>query len=215
MIDVGVAPPLRGPPPHEMGRKEKSSSAGYRSGGRQTLKFPGIDPFSRLFASLRTLVRYGLGMTGNRDEAGAAKASPEWLDRVFDQLQAATDQAIAVVVAAEAPADVAEAEKRARAVGVLARTAKAVAALKVSLSRKSRNPEEDEMSEDDRDISDADLAGLQAEFYARVDHLVAAFERKSATAGLGREPAARAAGGSLESGSEGDAEAERRTNLAA
>lgn len=164
----------------------------------------------RLFASLRTLVLYGLGMTGNRDEAGAS-----WLDRVFDQLQAVTDQAIAVVVAAEAPTDVAEAEKRARAVGVLARTAKAVAALKISLSRKSRNPEEDEMSEDDRDVSDAELAGLQAEFYARVDHLVAAFERKSVAAGLGREPAAGPAGGGAEGGGEGDAEAERRTDLAA
>lgn len=92
-------------------------------------------------------------MTGNRDEAG-------WLDEVFDRLKALTDQAIAVVAAAEAPVDVAEAEKRARAVGVLARTAKAVSALKAGPVRKIRNPEEDEMSEDDRDVSDADLAGL-------------------------------------------------------
>jgi len=147
-------------------------------------------------------------MAGKRDEAG-------WLEAVFDRLKALTDEAIAVVAAAEPPADVAEAEKRARAVGVLARTAKAVAALTMSPARKSRTPEEDEMSEDDRDVSDAELAGLQAEFFARVDHLVAAFERKSLAAGLGREPAARTAGGGAEGGDEGDAEAERRTDMAA
>ncbi|MGO4410140.1 MULTISPECIES: phage terminase large subunit family protein [unclassified Brevundimonas] len=138
-------------------------------------------------------------MAGNRDEAEAG-----WLDAVFDQLKALTDQAIAVVAAAEAPADMAEAEKRARAVGVLARTARAVAALKASPVRKSRNPEEDEMSEDDRDISDAELAGLQAEFYARVDHLVGVVERKSLTAGLGREPAARTPGDGVEGGAAED-----------
>ena len=154
-------------------------------------------------------------MAGNSDEAGAAKASPEWLDDVFDRLKALTDQAIAVVAAAEAPTDVAEAEKRARAVGVLARTARAVAALKASPVRRNRNPEEDGMSEDDRDVSDAELAGLQAQFFARVDHLVAAFERKSLTAGLGRERAARPEGAGAEGGAEGDAGAERRPDLAA
>ena len=149
-------------------------------------------------------------MTGNRDEAGAG-----WLEAVFDRLKALTDQAIAVVAAAEPPTDVAEAEKRARAVGVLARTAKAVAALQIRPVRKSRNPEEDEMSEDDRDVSDAELAGLQAQFFARVDHLVAAFERKSLTAGLGRERAARQEGGSAEVGDEGGSGVERRPDLAA
>ena len=147
-------------------------------------------------------------MAGKADETG-------WLEAVFDRLKALTDQAIAVVAAGEAPTDVAEAEKRARAVGVLARTAKAVAALKSRPMRQSRNPEEDEMSEDDRDVSDAELAGLQAEFYARVDHLVGVFERKSLAAGLDREPAARAAGGGVEGGAERDAEAERRPGLAA
>ena len=54
-----------------------------------------------LFASLRTLVRYGLGMTGNGDEAGQGA---DWLDEVFDRLKALTDQAIAVVAAAPATA---------------------------------------------------------------------------------------------------------------
>lgn len=167
----------------------------------------------RLFASLRTLVRYGLGMTGNRDEAAAAGQGADWLDEVFGRLKALTDQAIAVVAAAPAPADVAEAEKRARAVGVLARTAKAVAALKSRPARKS--PDEDEMSEDDRDVSDAELAGLQAEFFARVDHLVAAFERKSLAAGLDRATAARGEDPGAAGLDPGDAEAERRTDRAA
>ncbi|WP_313005061.1 hypothetical protein [Brevundimonas sp.] len=138
-----------------------------------------------------------------------------WLDAVFDRLKTLTDEAIAVIAAADAPADVAEAEKRARAVGVLARTAKAVAALRAVPVRKAPNPEEDEMSEDDRDVSDAELAGLQAEFFARVDHLVAAFERKSLAAGLDRGPAERGAGPGAAGGDSGGAETERRTDLAA
>jgi hypothetical protein len=147
-------------------------------------------------------------MAGKADET-------EWLTAVFDRLKALTDQAIAVIAAAEPPADVAEAEKRARAVGVMARTAKAVAALTLSPARKNRNPEEDEMSEDDRDVSDAELAGLQAEFFARVDHLVAAFERKSLAAGLRGEPASRGQDPHAACMDPGDAEAERRTDRAA
>lgn len=157
-------------------------------------------------------------MAGKADQteaAGAAADTGAWLGQVFAALKAATDQAIAVVAAAEPPADVAEAEKRARAVGVLARTAKAVAALEAGMVRKSRSPEEDGMSDDDRDLSDAELAGLQAEFFARVDHLVAAFERKSLAAGVGREPAARTAGAGAGGGGEGDAETERRPDMAA
>ena len=153
-------------------------------------------------------------MAGKGEEAGRAAAVAEWLDDALGRLMQLTDEAIAVVAAAEPPADVAEAEKRARAIGVLARTAKAVAALEADLIRKSRSPEEDGMSDDDRDLSDAELAGLQAEFFARVDHLVAAIERKSLAAGLDREPAARTAGGGAAGGREGDAEAERRPDRA-
>jgi len=145
-------------------------------------------------------------MAGKWDETG-------WLEAVFDRLKALTDDAIAVVASAEAPLDVAEAEKRARAIGVLARTAKAVAALRSRPARKT--PEEDEMSEDDRDVSDAELAGLQAEFFARVDHLVAAFERKSLAAGLDRGAAARGEDPGVAGMDPGDAEAERRTDRAA
>ncbi|WP_146113544.1 hypothetical protein [Brevundimonas sp. MYb52] len=194
------------PLPMKWGGNEKPCGGGYRSLPSQTLQISGIGPGSRLFASLGTLVGYGSGMAGKADEAA-------WLAAVFDRLKALTDQAIAVIAAAEPPADVAEAEKRARAVGVLARTAKAVAALRPA--RKSRTSEEDEMSEDDRDVSDAELAGLQAEFFARVDHLVAAFERKSLTAGLDRGAAARGEDPGAAGGDPGDAEAERRTDLAA
>ena len=151
-----------------------------------------------------------MGMTGNGDEA---RQGADWLDQVFGRLKTLTDQAIAVVAAADAPADVAEAEKRARAVGVLARTAKAVAALKSRPARKTLD--EDEMSEDDRDVSDAELAGLQAEFFARVDHLVGGFERKSLAAGLGREPASRGEDPGAEGRDQGGAEVERGSVLVA
>ena len=145
-------------------------------------------------------------MAGKADET-------EWLEAVFDRLKALTDQAIAVVAAAAAPADTAEAEKRARAVGVLARTAKAVAALRSRPARKTLD--EDEMSEDDRDVSDAELVGLQAEFFARIDHLVGGFERKSLAAGLAREPAARGEDPGAEGGDQGGAEAGRGSVLVA
>lgn len=154
-------------------------------------------------------------MAGKGDEAERAAAVAQWLDGALGRLMQLTDEAIAVVAAAEPPADVAEAEKRGRAIGVLARTAKAVAALEADMIRKSRSPEEDGMSDDHRDLSDAELAGLQAEFFARVDHLVAAIERKSLAAGLDREPAARAEGAGAAGGGQGDAEAERRPDRAA
>ena len=164
-------------------------------------------------SGLRTLVRYGLGMAGKGDEAERAATVAQWLDGALGRLMQLTDEAIAVVAAAEPPADVAEAEKRGRAIGVLARTAKAVAALKSRPARKT--PDEDEMSEDDRDVSDAELAGLQAEFFARVDHLVAAFERKSLAAGVDRGAAARGEDPGAAGLDPGDAEAERRTDRAA
>jgi len=68
-------------------------------------------------------------MAGKGDEAERAAAVAQWLDGALGRLMQLTDEAIAVVAAAEPPADVAEAEKRGRAIGVLARTAKAVAAL--------------------------------------------------------------------------------------
>lgn len=150
-------------------------------------------------------------MAGKRDEAERAAAVAQWLDGALARLMQATDEAIAVVAAAEPPADVAEAEKRGRAIGVLARTAKAVAALAASPPRRTRDPEEDGMSEDDRELSDDEERTVRAELESRLDHLLGVAERKgfgAAAAGAGAARGAAAA-------AEGDAEAERRPGLAA
>ena len=103
-------------------------------------------------------------------------------------------------------------EAGAGAIGIIdLNAAAAVAALKPA----RKTPDEDEMSEDDRDVSDAELAGLQAEFFARIDHLVGGFERKSLAAGLAREPAARGEDPGAEGRDQGGAEVERRSVLVA
>lgn len=150
-------------------------------------------------------------MAGKGDEAGRAAAVAEWLDDALGRLMQLTDEAIAVVAAAEPPADVAEAEKRGRAIGVLARTAKAVAALAASPPRKPRDPEEDGMSEDDRDITDDEERTVRAELQSRLDHLLGVAERKGFGAAAAGTRDARGAAAVAE----GDAEAERRSGLAA
>ncbi|WP_406852026.1 hypothetical protein WEU32_11830 [Brevundimonas sp. BH3] len=125
-------------------------------------------------------------MAGNGD-SGRDEVQ-QWLDQVFDQLQALTDEAVAVLVNAEPPVDAAEAEKRARAVGVVARTAKAVAALKVqakSLSRKVAGTEvEDDVAGRGEPIGEAEEQRLRDELFARVDRLFEVAEQK----GYGPKP---------------------------
>lgn len=149
-------------------------------------------------------------MAGKEDEAERAAAVAQWLDGALGRLMQLTDEAIAVVAAAEPPADVAEAEKRGRAIGVLARTAKAVAALAAASPRKSRDPEEDGMSEDDRDITDDEEQTVRAELQSRLDHLLGVAERKGFGAAAAGAGAARGSAAAAES----DAEAERRSGLA-
>lgn len=149
-----------------------------------------------------------MGMAGKEEEAKAGGGSTgDWLETVFQQLKALTDEAIAVTVAAGPPENAAEAEKRARAIGVIARTAKAVAALKAS-PRKPRDPKEDGMREDDHDIiDDAEEIRMRADIQSRVDHLFKVAEKKGfgpagpggpfpAGPGAGRQGLAEAEGGS-------------------
>lgn len=149
-------------------------------------------------------------MAGKGDEAERAAAVAQWLDGALGRLMQLTDEAIAVVAAAEPPADVAEAEKRGRAIGVLARTARAVAALATASPRKPRDPEEDGMSEDDRDITDDEERTVRAELQSRLDHLLGVAERK----GFGATAADASAARGAAAPAEGDAEAERGTGLA-
>lgn len=87
-------------------------------------------------------MRYGWFMARNGDETGAGGDSAGWLGRVCERLKAKVDEALDAVCEAPKVEGVAEAEKLARAVGVIARAAKAVAALEPRLAADS---EEDEM----------------------------------------------------------------------
>lgn len=125
-------------------------------------------------------------MAGNGDSGQGAVQ--QWLDQVFDQLQTLVDEAVRVLVEAEPPKDAQEAEKRARAVGVVARTAKAVAALKLSarpLSRKVVGTEvEDDVAGRDEPIGEAEEQRLRDKLFARVDRLFEVAEQK----GYGPKP---------------------------
>ena len=94
--------------------------------------------FSGRSSSLGTLVRYGLGMAGNGEETGRGG---DWLGPLFEQLKAKVQEA-ADKICEEAVTDLASAEKVGRAVGVIARTARAVDVLR---QRIEANSEEDEM----------------------------------------------------------------------
>lgn len=90
-------------------------------------------------------MRYGWFMARNGDETGAGGESAGWLGHVCARLKAKVDEALDAVCDAPKVEGVAEAEKLARAVGVIARAARAVAALEPRLAADS---EEDEMGGD-------------------------------------------------------------------
>lgn len=147
-----------------------------------------------------------MGMAGN----GAAEIEPvqQWLDQVFGQLQAMVDQAVEVLVEAGPPKDVAEAEKRARAVGVIARTAKAVAALKAQPKRVSGEAEDDVAGQGEL-IDEAEEQRLRAELFARVDRLFEVAEQK----GYGPKPAGAGGGREASKGAGDDTAGAARTGL--
>jgi len=166
-------------------------------------------------------------MAGNSDEDGGARADSlglfagrdaEWAMQVFAALQQVTSEAVETLVKEGPPADGAAAEKKARAAGVLARTAKAILALKdYAQSRSSKrgtSEDGDEMSDEQREFSDVELAGLKSEFFARLDRLVSGLERKGEAGGVDREPAARGAGGGSGVGAEATAQPEPASGLA-
>jgi hypothetical protein len=166
-------------------------------------------------------------MAGNGDQDGEAGAGSsglfvgrdaEWVAQIFADLQRVTSEAVDALVKDGPPQDVAAAEKNARAAGMLARTAKAVLALKdYALSRASKRgvaEDGDEMNDKQREFSDVELAGLKSEFFARLDRLVSGLERKGEAGGVDREPAARGAGGGSGVGAEASAESESSAGLA-
>lgn len=163
-------------------------------------------------------------MTGNSDSGTGAEpdvADPDvvWADEIFRMMQQVTTESAQTLVREGPPADVAAAERRARAAGVVARTARAILALKAfarTLNRKRvTRTDEEEMSDQDREISDAELDGLRSEFFARLDRLVSGLERKGEAEGVDRKPAARGAVAGAGAGAATAAQPEPEPGLAA
>lgn len=122
-------------------------------------------------------MRYGWLMARNGDETGAGGESAGWLGHVCARLKAKVDETLDAVCDAPKVEGVAEAEKLARAVGVIARAAKAVAALEPRLAADS---EEDGMG--GRIYDPEETERLRRELEADCDRLDRLLEEKRAEA---------------------------------
>lgn len=122
-------------------------------------------------------MRYGRFMASNGDETGAGGESAGWLGHVCARLKAKVDETLDAVCDAPKVEGVAEAEKLARAVGVIARAAKAVAALEPRLAADS---EEDGMG--GRIYDPEETERLRRELEADCDRLDRLLEEKRAEA---------------------------------
>jgi hypothetical protein len=133
-------------------------------------------------SGLRTLVRYGLGMTRNRDDeegrrsGGSAAACAGWLEPMFLMLKAKMEEAAQKVCKTEIE-DAAVAEKVARQIGVIARSAKAVEALRLLCLSDN---EEDEMG--GRTYDPADDERIRQELVVEHERLDRILEEKNAEA---------------------------------
>ena len=135
-------------------------------------------------SGLRTLLRYGLGMTGNRDEeegggGGApstAAACAGWLEPMFLMLKAKMEEAAQKVCQTEIE-DAAAAEKVARQIGVIARSAKAVEAMRLLCLSDN---EEDEMG--GRTYDPAEDERIRGELLVEYERLDRIMEEKQAEA---------------------------------
>ncbi len=130
-----------------------------------------------------------MGMTGNQDRAARAAA---WAGDLQEQFMAIVDTDVVILKAASpAAGDLGAAERRVRAVGVFARSVRAVVALSPSSrSGGDRQLEEDEMKP--RDDSPENLERMRAELEARLDRLNAVLEAKGIVVEPGCWPVARA-----------------------
>ena len=127
-------------------------------------------------------------MTGNQDKAARAAA---WSDGLQDQFMLMIDEDVAVAKALTPEAgDLAAAVRRTRAVGVFARSVRAVVALSPPpRSGGDRQLEEDEMKH--RDDSPENLERMRAELETRLDRLNAVLEAKGIVVEPGCWPVAR------------------------
>lgn len=129
-----------------------------------------------------------MGMTGNQDRAARAAA---WAGDLQEMLMPIIDRGVLVVAAkAPEPGDVAEVERQARTVGVIARSGRAIVALTPAPSGvKDAGVEEDEMK--NRDDSPENLERMRAELETRLARLDAVLEAKGIVVEPGCWPTAR------------------------
>lgn len=151
-----------------------------------------VGELCRRSSGLRTLLRYGLGMTGNRDDGegggvgarGSAAACAGWLEPMFLMLKAKMEEAAQKVCKTEIE-DAAAAEKVARQIGVIARSAKAVEAMRLLCLSDN---EEDEMGGRTYDPAEDELLRQKLVVeYERLDRILE--EKQAEAAGRARAKA--------------------------
>ena len=126
--------------------------------------------FSGRVSSLRTLVRYGLGMAGKGEETGTGG---RWLASLFERLKTAVERATDMICSEE-PETLDEAEKLARRAGVIARAAKLVDAIRPRVE--AEDSEEDGMG--GRIYDPEEDERLRRELAANCDRIEAIIESK-------------------------------------
>ncbi|MEN5362599.1 hypothetical protein [Brevundimonas intermedia] len=150
----------------------------------ETLQKQAVGELCGRSSGLRTLLRYGLGMTGNRDDEegggggarGTAASCAGWLEPMFLMLKAKMEEAAQKVCKTEIE-DAAAAEKVARQIGVIARSAKAVEAMRLLCLSDN---EEDEMG--GRTYDPADDERIRGELLVEYERLDRIMEEKQAEA---------------------------------
>jgi hypothetical protein len=143
-----------------------------------------VGELCRRSSGLRTLVRYGLGMAGNRDddEGGGdgaretAASCAGWMEPLFLKMKAKIEEATESVCKTDVT-EAGAAEKVARQIGVIARAAKAVEAMRLLCLSDN---EEDEMG--GRTYDPADDERIRQELLVEYERLDRIMEEKQAEA---------------------------------
>ena len=150
----------------------------------ERLRKQAIDELCGRSSGLRTLVRYGLGMTGNQDdeESGCggvrqtAASCAGWMEPLFLMMKAKIEETAKSVCETDVK-DAAVAEKVARQIGVIARSAKAVEAMRLLCPSDN---EEDEMG--GRTYDPAENEMLRRKLVVEYERLDRILEEKQAEA---------------------------------
>jgi len=135
-------------------------------------------------SGLSTLVHYGLGMTGHRDDGeggcgGARETAAScagWMEPLFLMMKAKIEETAKSVCETDVK-DAAVAEKVARQIGVIARSAKAVEAMRLLCLSDN---EEDEMG--GRTYDPAEDERIRRELLVEYERIDSIIERKDAEA---------------------------------